>query len=148
MPHARTVWEEGREPGSRVIALFAALCLTETVLELAAHGHLGIVFDLVFVAAAVAAALLVAPRDFFTVGVLPPLGMVILFVLLAVVRRDAIADHGDNLVQAVVTGLGRHSVALFVGYALSLLALQQRRRMLRVAALSRRTQKRRPHPVG
>lgn len=147
MAHAKTVWEEGREPGSRVVALFAALCLTETVLELAIHGRLGIVFDLVFVASAVVAALKVAPRDFFAVGVLPPLGMVGLFLLLALVRRDAIADPGDNLIQAIVTGLGRHSVALFVGYALSLLALQQRRRVLR-GALSRRTPRRPPHPVG
>jgi hypothetical protein len=146
--HARTVWEEGREPGSRVVALFAALCLTEVVLELLAHGRLGIVFDLAFVAAAVLAALLVAPRDFFTIGVLPPLAMITLFLLLALVRRDAIADPGDGAVQAVVTGLGRHSVALFVGYALSLLALQQRRRVLRDARLSRRTPTRPPHPVG
>ncbi len=137
---AKTVWEEGREPGNRVVALFAALCLTETALELTAHGRLGLVFDVVFVLAAVGAALLVRPRDFFTVGVLPPLGMLGLFLLLTCVRRDAIADSGDGPIQGIVTGLGRHSVALFIGYALSLLVLQRRRVI--------RRQRRRPRPVG
>jgi hypothetical protein len=124
------VWEEGREPGNRVVALASALTLTAVVIDLPLQGHVGVLVDLVFVGACVAAALMVRPPDFFAVGVLPPLLMVGLFVLLAIVHRSAIGDPGDGLVQAIATGLARHCVALFVGYALTLGALAMRRRVL------------------
>lgn len=127
MTRARTIWEEGREPGSRVVALAAALVLTATVLDLATGGHLGLIFDVGFVALCLLAALLVRPPDMFTIGVLPPLLMVGDFLLLAPTRTDSIARPGDGVVQAVVSGLGHHSVALFVGYALCLGVLAMRR---------------------
>ena len=43
----------------------------------------GLFFDLCFVAICLAAALMVRPRDFFTVGVLPPLLMFGTMVLVA-----------------------------------------------------------------
>jgi hypothetical protein len=44
---------------------------------------------------------------------------------------DVIAARHDNVVQAVVTGLAHHSLALFVGYAVSLVTLVLRQRAAR-----------------
>jgi hypothetical protein len=70
----------------------------------------------------------VRPGDFFTVGVLPPLIMVGAFTVLAVDRPGAIATAQDGVVQAVVSGLAHHSVALVCGYALCLATLMARQR--------------------
>ena len=130
MTRARTIWEEGHEPGRRVVVLCVALALTAAALDVLLTGRLGLLFDVCFALACLTVALLVHPRDFFTVGVLPPLVMVGLFLLLALTRVEAIARSDDGVVQAVVTGLGRHSVGLFVGYALTLGCLEMRRRRL------------------
>lgn len=132
MTHARTIWEEGSEPGSRVVALATALALTAIALDLTVGHRVGLLFDLAFVALSVTAALLVRPPDMFVVGVLPPLLMVGAFLLVAITRVAAIASPGDGVVQAVVTGLGRHSIALFVGYGLCLGALAMRRHVAQV----------------
>ncbi|MEP9381586.1 DUF6542 domain-containing protein [Nocardioides cheoyonin] len=134
MTHARTIWEEGREPGRRVVALGVALALTVAALDLELTGRMSLLFDVVFVALSVGVALLVHPRDFFTVGVLPPLLMVGVFLLLGLTRPDAIADAEDGVVQAVVSGLGHHSISLFVGYALCLGCLAMRRHVVTVRA--------------
>jgi len=130
MTHARTIWEEGREPGRRVVALAVALALTVAALDLELTGRMSLLFDLVFVLVSVVVALLVHPRDFFPVGVLPPLLMVGVFLLLALTRPESIAHRDDGVVQAVVSGLGHHSISLFVGYALCLGCLAVRRRVL------------------
>jgi hypothetical protein len=128
MTHTRTIWDEGREPGSRVVALGVALALTVAVVDSVVAGRIELLFDVCFVLICVGIALLVRPSDFFAVGVLPPLLMIGVFVLFALSRPGSVADHGDGFLQEVVSGLGRHSVALFVGYALSLGCLAQRRR--------------------
>lgn len=128
MSSARTVWEEGHEPGRRVVALGLALALSVVALDLAIAGRISLLFDLCFVAVCVALALAVRPADFFTVGVLPPLIMLAVFVILAIARPATIAHPEDGVVQAVVSGLSTHAVALGVGYALCLgcLAVRQR----------------------
>ncbi len=90
-------------------------------------GDLSLVFDLAFVAFCLVAALAVRPRDFFVVGVLPPLLMLATITLLAVFARTAVADEVDSLIQAVVSGLAHHAGGLGAGYALALgvLALRQ-----------------------
>ncbi len=75
--------------------------------------------------------MLVRPRDFFTVGVLPPLLMFGTMVLVALNGTEVIAQRHDSVVQAVVTGLAHHSVALFVGYAACLVTLVLRQRSAR-----------------
>ncbi|MBO0843499.1 MAG: hypothetical protein J2O46_09960 [Nocardioides sp.] len=129
--HSRTIWEEGRESGRHVVALGAALALTVTFIDLLFDERLGLLFDLTFAVLSVALAFLVQPRDFFVVGVLPPLIMLGVFVLLALTQPQAIAHRDDSFVQAVVSGLGHHSISLFVGYALCLGCLAMRRRVLR-----------------
>jgi hypothetical protein len=126
--HARTLWEEGNEPGRQVIVLGLAVMLTAVVVDLALGEHQSLFFDLCFVAMCVGLALAVRPSDFFTVGVLPPLLMVAVFVLLGTVAPAAVAHRGDSVVQAVVSGLATHAGALVLGYAVCLgtLALRQR----------------------
>ncbi|WP_395656831.1 DUF6542 domain-containing protein [Nocardioides sp.] len=130
MSQPRTLWEEGREPGRQVVALGLALALTAVVLDQAVFGSVGLLFDVFFVLSCVAMALVVRPRDFFTVGVLPPLLMVSVFILVGVTRPDAIADAGDGAVQAVVTGLSHHAGALVTGYLLALVVLAIRHRVI------------------
>lgn len=133
----RTLWEEGREPARQVVALGLALALTAVVLDQWLAGHVGVVFDVSFVLLCLATALAVRPADFFTVGVLPPMLMVVVFTLVGATRPEMIADPGDGVVQAVVSGLGHHAGALVGGYLLCLAILAVRQRVLAQAASKR-----------
>ena len=106
----------------------SALTLTAATVEISLSGHLRLFFDVWFVVVCLAAALMVRPRDFFTVGVLPPMLMCGTMLLVALNGTQVIADRHDSIVQAVITGLAHHSLALFIGYAacLVLLVLRQR----------------------
>lgn len=126
----RPAWE-GHSRGSEVVALTTALTLTAAAAQITVGGHLGLFFDVCFVAICVAAGVLVRSRDFFTVGVLPPLLMFATMVLVALNGTRVIADPHDSVVQAVITGLAHHSVALFVGYAACLVTLVLRQRAAR-----------------
>lgn len=139
MSHTRAIWDDGRVPGSEVgheqgrsvVALGIAVALTVIVVNVAMVGRVSMFFDLWFVLLCLGLALLVRPQDFFTVAVLPPLIMVGGFVVLALDRPDAIAAASDGVVQAVVSGLAHHSVALVCGYALCLSTLFARQRARR-----------------
>lgn len=149
MPRPRTLWEEGREPGRRIVTLAVALCLSAVLVDLALNDRVGVLFDVVFVLICAAAALLVRPADFFMVGVLPPLLMLAVFVILSLTHRESIADPTDGAVQAVVSGLSRHSIALGLGYALCLAVIAVRDRWTRGAARPlRRTGPGRPPRPG
>lgn len=106
-----------------------AVALTAVVVDLGLVGRVSLFFDLCFVALCVGLALAVRPTDFFTVGVLPPMLMVAVFTLLGLTRPDAIAHPDDGVVQAVVSGLSRHSGALVAGYVLCLACLAVRQRV-------------------
>jgi hypothetical protein len=108
-----------------------AACLLVASLEVMTVGDINLVYDVVFVLACVAAALAVRPRDFFMVGVLPPLLMLSIVLLFAIVARDAVADPRDGIVQATVSGLAHHAGALVLGYALALAVLALRQLALR-----------------
>lgn len=129
MSHPRTLWEEGREPGREVVALGVAVALTVVALDLLVGGHISLFFDLSFVALCVGLALAVRPRDFFTIGVLPPLLMISVFVLVGISRPSVIGHPEDGTVQSVITGLSEHSVALVTGYLLCLVVLSVRHRV-------------------
>jgi hypothetical protein len=124
---ARTLWEEGRKPGRQVVTLSTLATFAVAGLNLALTDELTLFFDLTFVVLCLVASLSVRPRDFFVVGVLPPLLMLGTVTLLALVARGAVADEVDSLAQAVVSGLAHHAGALVAGYALALgiLALRQ-----------------------
>ena len=130
----RTLWEEGREPGRQVVALGVALALSGVAIDLALGGDLWLLFDLCFVGLCVATALLVHPRDFFTVGVLPPLLMLGVLVLVEATRPAVLGEPQDGGVQSVVTGLAHHAGALVSGYVACLLILAIRHRFVAHAA--------------
>lgn len=123
-----SLWTDGVEPGRQAVALGVAVALTVVVVNLVLVGELSLFFDLCFVVLCLGLALVVQPRDFFAVGVLPPLIMVALFTLLGSVAPDTIADAGDGVPQAVLSGLAHHSGALVAGYVLCLGTLGLRRR--------------------
>jgi len=116
-----------------VAVLGLAATLTVVALDLLLGGHLSLFFDLSFVVLCLGLALLVRPDDFFTVGVLPPLIMVVVFALLGALSPGSVAHEGDSVVQSVVSGLAIHSGALLGGYALCLATLALRQRALRPA---------------
>jgi hypothetical protein len=119
----------GDTSGSEVVALCSALVLTVATFEITLVGHLRLFFDLCFVLICLAAAMLVRPRDFFTVGVLPPLLMFGTMVIVALNGPKVIATAHDGVVQAVITGLAHHSMSLFAGYAVCLGMLLVRQRL-------------------
>jgi hypothetical protein len=123
----KTLWEEGRQPGRLVRTVAVACLLVVSVVDVLVFERLSLLFDLTFVALCVSAALSVRPRDFFIVGVLPPIMMLGIVAMLAAVSRGSVAEPGDGLVQATVSGLAHHAGALVTGYAstLALLALRQ-----------------------
>jgi hypothetical protein len=119
----RTLWEEGRHPGRLVRTLTATVLLAVALADTLVFDRLTLLFDITFVLTCVAAALAVRPRDFFIVGVLPPLSMLVIVAILAGTKRVAVADPGDGPVQATVSGLAHHAGALVVGYSLTLAIL-------------------------
>jgi hypothetical protein len=121
----------GDTAGSEVVALSSALVLTAATIEITMVGHLRLFFDLCFVVVCLVAAVRVRPRDFFTVGVLPPLLMFGTMVIVAINGPKVIATAHDGVVQAVITGLAHHSLGLFAGYAVCLGTLMARRRITR-----------------
>lgn len=136
-PPRKTLWEEGRQPGRRVRTVAVGALALVAAVDVLATGQLSVGFDLAFVLLCVGAALAVRPRDFFVVGVLPPLMMLGAVLLLALTFRTSVADDGDGLVQAVVSGLAHHAGALVTGYALALVVLALRQVAIRNAGTLR-----------
>jgi hypothetical protein len=133
----KTLWEEGRHPGRLVVHAAAGVALVVVLGHLLLTDELTLAYDAAFVLACVAAALAVRPRDFFVVGVMPPLLMAGTMLLLAVVARGAVADPRDGIIQALVSGLAHHAGALVLGYALTLGVLALRQVALRNAGVIR-----------
>jgi hypothetical protein len=110
----------GQEPGRQVVSLGIAVTLTAVSIDVLLVGHLSLFFDLSFMALCLGLAALVRRQDFFLVALLPPLLLTAVFGFVALVARDAVAEPDDSVLQAVVSGVATHGVALFVGYALCL----------------------------
>src|SRR6476659_10199798 len=119
--------------GSRVTRLSVLAGLLLLAIDLSINRHLTLVFDIGFVLICVGAALAVRPRDFFQVGVLPPL---LLLGLVTLVQPNWVREAGDGLVQAVVSGLAHRASGLLAAYVLTLAVLAVRQRVL--AAHSKR----------
>ena len=120
MTQADTFWDVGREPGRQVVTLGVAVTLTAVGIDVLLVGRLTLFFDLCFIGLCLGLAALVRRRDFYLVALLPPVLMTVVFAFIALVARDAIADPRDSALQAVVSGVATHGIALFVGYALCL----------------------------
>lgn len=103
-----------------VLAHAAAVLVTMAALDITLTGRVGLFYDLVFVTACLAVAA-TAGRDVFpTVAVAPPVAMLVLCLVLGAVAPGTVADAGDGVLQATVTGLANHAVALTAGYAVAL----------------------------
>ena len=120
MTQAGTFWQAGQEPGRQVVVLGVALTLTAVAVDVLLVGRLTLFFDLCFMALCLGLAALVRRRDFYLVALLPPVLMVVVFGSFALVARGAVADPRDSVLQAVVSGVATHGIALFVGYTLCL----------------------------
>jgi hypothetical protein len=128
---APTLWEEGRWSARRVTRFSTLVSALLVGADLLAFGRLERVFDSGFIVLCIGMALAIRPQDFFRVGVLPPMLLLGICLLLGLGHRTAIAASGDGYVQSVISGLARHSGALFAGYALALVVLAIRSRVLR-----------------
>lgn len=117
---AEAFWEVGREPGRQVVSLGVAVTLTAVSIDVLLVGRLTLFFDLSFMVLCLGLAALVRRRDFYLVALLPPVLLTAVFAFVALVARAAIADPSDSLLQAVVSGVATHGIALFIGYALCL----------------------------
>ena len=117
---AEAFWEVGHEPGRQVVSLGVAVTLTAVSIDVLLVGQLTIFFDLCFMVLCLGLAALVRRRDFYMIALLPPMLMTAVFAFVALVARDAVADPADSLLQAVVSGVATHGIALFIGYALCL----------------------------
>jgi hypothetical protein len=115
------------------------MVLLVVLLDLLAFRGLTVLSDVGFVLVCAAAALAVRPREFFVVGVLPPLLMAGVVALLAFLARDAVAEPSDGFGQALVSGLAHHAGALIVGYGLTLALLALRQVALGNAGVIRRS---------
>ena len=133
----KTIWEEGHTPGRLVRTVTATVLLAVALLDTLLLGRLTWLFDITFVLTCIGAALMVRPRDYFMIGVLPPLAMLTIVVVLAAFERTAVADADDGLVQATVSGLAHHAGALVVGYTLTLAILVLRQLAARNAGAIR-----------
>ena len=120
MTQADTFWQVGSEPGRQVVSLGVAVTLTAVSIDVLLVGRLTLFFDLCFVVLCLGLAALVRRRDFFLVALLPPVLLTVVFGVVALVARDAIADPRDSVLQAIVSGVATHGIALFIGYALCL----------------------------
>lgn len=126
-------------PGGRVTRLAVLGALVVLAVDLAITGRLSAIFDVGFVLVCLGAALAVHPRDFFGVGVLPPLLLLGFITLAALVNRAWVADTGDGLVQAVVSGLADRATGLLAAYLLALAVLVIRQRVLAARSRSNRS---------
>lgn len=144
---APTIWEEGHLSGDRVTRLAVLACVLLVLLDVAITRDLSTLFDFGFVLICVGMAIAVRPSDFFRIGVLPPILLVSVCAVLAIVMRGAIADKGDGFVQAVVAGLAHHGVALFVGYFMALAVLAVRHKVLTTRSTRRHHPKRAASPA-
>ena len=119
---------------SRVVRLAILGGLLVLAVDIAINGQLTVIFDIGFVLLCVWAALAVRPRDFFPIGVLPPLLLLGLITLLAIVHKAWVAQPGDGLIQAVVSGLAHRATGLLTAYLLTLAILAIRQRVGRKRA--------------
>lgn len=132
--------------GSRVIRLALLAAAVLIALDLLITGRLGALFDVAFIAVCIAAALMVRPSDFFKIAVLPPILLLVVCAVTAIVHRAGVAAADDGFVQAVVSGLAHHSGALFAGTVHALLVMGIRTRV-RTTRLDRVARARSPYNV-
>lgn len=119
-----------RETGPTAIALGVALALTWLALDTLLSPPLGTLLGIGFTLTCLWLALTIRPGHFFTVGVLPPLLLVGVLLLTAVLRPAAL--DGDGVADRVVGGLVDQRLALVLAWVGTLVVLLVRSRSSRV----------------
>lgn len=128
MSQAPAPWIHATEPARPLVALGFALVLSSVAVDLLLSGRLTFFFDLCFVATCLLIGFRAAAGSAYAAAILPPVLMLVTCFLLAVVAPGMVAHPDDGPVQATVSGLAHHALALALGYALCLVALQVRAR--------------------
>jgi len=106
------------------IALLSTLSIA--ALDRGWTGRLSQFFDLCFVLACIVAALAVRRSGLFTVGVVPPLVMVVVLSVFAVVDPATLTAQHLAFISTLLTGLAHHAAALVAGHASALTILVAR----------------------
>jgi hypothetical protein len=109
-----------------IVAAASAATLLFAVLEVALTGHVGLVFDVGFVAVCVTSALCFRRADFFTGAVMPPLMFAATVGLVALVAPATLTDDSGGFGEGLLGGLATNAGWLAAGYAGSLLTLAAR----------------------
>lgn len=117
---AKALWDVGQEPGRQLVALGMAVALTAVTIDVFIVGRVSLFFDLAFVTLCLGLAALVRLDDFFIVALMPPIMMLAVFTLVALVAPEALGEAGDGFTQTLVSGMVRHSWALLAGFVLCL----------------------------
>lgn len=117
--------------GSRITRLAVLSGVLLLALDLAIFGQPTALFDIGFIVICTGAALAVRPRDFFFVGILPPLLLLGLVTVAAAIDTRWVAAEGDGRIQAIVSGLAPRATALLCSYLLTLVVLGIRTRVRR-----------------
>lgn len=129
----RAPWVGAEPAAAHVVAAAAGLLLATAIVEILVRDSIGLVVGVALVLAAVAAALLVPVRNLFTAGVLPPLLLLALLVVVAVVYPDGIGAArlaaSASVPQRVIAGFVDLAGALVVAHGLALLLVALRARV-------------------
>lgn len=115
----------GHELGAGGVVVVSAVCLAgAATVQLALTDHLGVFFGVCFVLAMLTAALLVRPSGYFTVGVLPPLLILVILAAVGAVDPSGIDAPGladdAGFVQRVIAGVVSQAPALVIGHGVAL----------------------------
>ncbi len=117
-----------------VIALGGSLLAACTALQVWLSEHLGLFFGLCFVLASLTTALLVRLDGFFAVGVLPPVLMLLVLAVVALVSPGDISSPGldddAGFAQRIIAGVVAQVAALVVGHVTVLAVIAARARVL------------------
>lgn len=132
---ARAPWVGAEPPVGLVVGPAALLLQVVAFAEIQLRGTVGIGTGVALVLVAVAAALAVRIRDLFTAGVLPPLLLVAVLVVVAVVQPAGIRvtelDPTASVPQRVIAGFVDLAGALVMAHALALVLVALRMRVAR-----------------
>lgn len=113
-------------PGRAVVILALLATTTLAILDRSWTGRLSQFFDLCFVLVCIVAALAVRRSGLFTVGVMPPLVMVAVLAVFAVVDPGTLTAQHVGVVTTLLAGLAHHAAALVAGHGSALAILVAR----------------------
>lgn len=138
-PTSRAPWVDAEPPTAQVLLVGASALLAAAFVEILLLDTVGLLVGICLVAVSLGTALTVRPRDLFSAGVLPPLLLVGLLTVVAVLYPGGIdvsrLSPSASLAQRVIAGFVDLAGALVVAHALALLVVALR---IRVSRLRRR----------